>query len=39
VLTRLDALPEGEYALDEALEALDQVRDLIREAGTGGAPE
>jgi hypothetical protein len=33
VMTRVDALPEGEYSQDEAVEALRQVSELTPEAG------
>jgi hypothetical protein len=34
LMARVDALPEGEYSEDEALEALTQVADLVPEIGS-----
>jgi hypothetical protein len=36
-LARVDVLPEGEYTLDEAIEALNQVPELIPETGQDDA--
>jgi hypothetical protein len=37
LMARVDALPEGEYAQDEAAEALRQVPELIPETGEADA--